>query len=115
MENEKGLAEVTPPEAGKHRQVLLKLPADEREHTGLPPPHPLSPWELLTSLEEGADSEPEEPFSFFLSLKIPFPILSASKSCVDLTYRKGCWRRGIRSSKMKNDANLSNVDSGLIS
>lgn len=57
-----GLADVTTLEAWKHRQVLLQLPADEREHTS--PPSPGGSWELLTVLEEmlraRADSEPQE-------------------------------------------------------
>lgn len=60
--------------------MLLKLPADEREH--ISPPSPGASWELLTVLEEilraRADSEPEKHPPFF-SLRIPFPIPSVSK------------------------------------
>lgn len=41
---------MTPLEAWKNRQVFLKLPTDEREDRGLPPPNPVGPWELLTVL-----------------------------------------------------------------
>ena len=78
-------------EARRNRQVLLKLPADEREDTGLLPFNTVGPWELLPilggSVIARASSEPEE---HFLPLKIPSPILSASNSCVDLTPGKVC-------------------------
>lgn len=38
--NKKALADVTILEAWKNRQVLLHLPADEGEHSELPPPNP---------------------------------------------------------------------------
>ena len=44
-------------EAWKNRQVLLKSPADEREDTGLPPPNPVGPWELLTVLGASVGSK----------------------------------------------------------
>lgn len=62
IEIKEGLADVTTLKAWKCRQVLLKLPADDREHTS--PPSPGRSWELLTVLEEmlraRANSEPEE-------------------------------------------------------
>lgn len=57
----------------------MKLPADEREHTVLPPPSPAGPWELLTVLEEklraGDGSEPEDqPLPvFFFEDSFPHP------------------------------------------
>lgn len=47
IENKKALADVTTFEAWKNRQVLLQLPADEREHLELPPPNP--DWPLGAS------------------------------------------------------------------
>lgn len=56
--------------------MLLKLPADEREH--ISPPSPGASWELLTVLEEilraRADSEPEKhPPFFFFEDSFPYP------------------------------------------
>lgn len=52
MENKIGLVDVITLEYQENKQALLKLPADEREHTASPPPDPGAPGSVQLSLEE---------------------------------------------------------------
>lgn len=104
-------------EAWKNRQVLLQLPTDEREHLELPPPEPDGPlgtsncpwrcWEqgLLLSLRNS--------FFFFLWKFLPLSFQFQNRVWI-WHVEKVARRRGIRSSKLKNEANLSNVYSSII-
>ena len=106
-------------EARRNRQVLLKLPADEREDRGLLPFNTVGPWEFLAVLGVSVDSkgcfwawgtlssfEDSFPHSF------SFKLVCGSDTWESLL---GEGWLGPQKLKKKKENNLSKVDSSLIS
>ena len=105
-------------EARRNRQVLLKLPADEREDTGLLPFNAIGPWELLAVLGESVDSKGcfwacgtlssfEDSFPHSFSFKLV---------CGSDTWESLLGEGWLGPQKLKKkENNLSKVDSSLIS